>query len=187
MFTDSYIRAGRGRDRFPGIACALGILALALGVPAQAGETGGALDVRLLESTPNRIVIEYSIDDFSLEPVTIDGQKYARIGLGKESLMKAVGAPALPNVNRSIIIPDDAEMAVEVVSAEHRDILDVDVVPSKGFIPRTINPQDVPYTFGAEYATDAFYPGELAGLHKPIFCATIAESSSRSIPSSTTP
>jgi hypothetical protein len=77
------------------------------------------------------------------------------------------GAPELPNVCRSIIIPDDAEMTVRVVSADYYDVKDVAIAPSKGVLPRTVDPDSVPYTFGAEYDTDAFYPGPLATLRTP--------------------
>ena len=35
------------------------------------------------------------------------------------------GAPALPNVCRSLIIPDDAEMAVKVLASSYYDITDI--------------------------------------------------------------
>ncbi|UCC31945.1 MAG: hypothetical protein JSU86_06635, partial [Phycisphaerales bacterium] len=64
-------------------------------------------------------------------------------------------------------IPDDARMAVNVLASEHYDLTDMDVAPSRGFIPRTVNPNDIPYSFGDVYTTDAFYPGDLAGLRAP--------------------
>jgi hypothetical protein len=99
--------------------------------------------------------------------VTIDGKEYTTVTLNRESPMLVAGAPQLPHVCRSIIIPDDAAMALKVTAADYQDIGNVDVAPSKGNLSRTVNPDDVPYTFGAQYTTNAFYPGELAMLGEP--------------------
>lgn len=156
---------------FVRIALGFGITVLAAGAgPDHAdrmGGTGAAVDVDLLDTRADHVVLRYDLNDFSINPVKIDGRKYAQIALGKESRMKVVGAPALPNVCRSVIIPDDARMAVNVLASEHYDLTNIDVAPSKGFIPRTVDPNDVPYRFGDVYTTDAFYPGDLAGLRAP--------------------
>ena len=156
---------------FVRITLGLGVTVLTLGPglshAGHTGSTNAAVKVGLLETRADHIVLRYDLNDFSINPVTIHGHKYARIGLGKESRMKVVGAPALPNVCRSIIIPDDARMAVNVVASKHYDLTDIDVAPSKGFIPRTVDPKDVPYSFGDVYTTDKFYPGDLASLRDP--------------------
>ena len=41
------------------------------------------------------------------------------------------------------------------------------ITPSKGSLKRNINPADVPYSFGAEYSINAFYPAELATMSEP--------------------
>ena len=125
------------------------------------------VSVQVLEDTGWRIVLDYKLGDFTDQPVIIDGRKYSLIALGTESLMQKRGGPALPNVCRSVIIPDDARMVVKVVDAKFYDIPDVLVAPSKGVILRTQNPDDVPWTFGDVYNADAFYPGELATLREP--------------------
>ncbi|UCE59411.1 MAG: hypothetical protein JSU63_18455 [Phycisphaerales bacterium] len=133
-----------------------------VGAPAQA-----AVDVQLLDATPEHVVLTYQINDYSADAVMINGKKYTEIKLGKESPMKIAGAPALPNVCRSIVIPDDAEMQVNVLSSKYIELTGVSVAPSKGYILRTVNPKDVPYTFGDVYKTDAMFPGELATLREP--------------------
>lgn len=59
---------------------------------------------------------------------------------GAESRKKEVGAPALPDVSRSIIIPDDTEMRVNIIASSFFEVEDIDIAPSKGFILRTVNP-----------------------------------------------
>lgn len=143
----------------------LALTCSALPALAQSENQGAAVNV--LEDNPNRIVIRYEFGDFLQQQVVIDRQTYNAIFLKSESNKKKVGAPALPDVSRSIIIPDDARMAVRVLDSSYYEIENIDIAPSKGYISRKINPADVPYTFGKAYETDAFYPGPLAVLREP--------------------
>jgi hypothetical protein len=146
---------------------------LVLGLSAalvSAGGAAGAADsvaVEVLESNAERTVIRYEIGAFEQRPVIVDGIPFTELLLDGESVTKEVGAPALPLVCRSIIIPDDAAMEVHVLDAAFEEVGDIDVTPSKGFIPRTIDPADVPWKFGDAYEIDAFHPGPLAGLSDP--------------------
>ncbi len=133
----------------------------------MAAEPASPVDVNLLQGTPDHVVIEYAINDYTTDTVDIDGAKYVELKLGKESPIRIAGEPALPNVCRSIIIPDDAQMQVRVLASEFVDVPDMDIAPSKGIIYRTTDPADVPYTFGDVYDTDAFYPGPVAELRNP--------------------
>ena len=123
--------------------------------------------VNVLNSDPNQVVIQYEFGDFAQRLTRIDGQIFTEVHLGKESLKKEKGAPELPDVSRSIIIPDNARMAVSVVNSSYYEVGNIDIPPSKGFILRNVNPADVPYTFGKAYKMDAFYPGPLATLREP--------------------
>jgi hypothetical protein len=141
-------------------------LAAVLAVPVPAAWAAEAVTLRVLEDTQERIVVEYELGGFTDQSIEIDGSQYAQIALGTESLMKVKGAPELPNVCRSFIIPADAKMEALVLAGDYYEITDIDVVPSKGFIKRNVNPKDVPYTFGEVYAIDAHYPPKLVDVRK---------------------
>jgi gingipain R len=143
------------------------LLAVALATPSLATAPDPAVIVQVQEDTSARTVLRYEIGEFSTQPVTIKGQEYLQIQLGAESPIKRAGAPELPTINRSIIVADDAAVAVNVLASRYYEITDVDIAPSKGFILRSVDPQAVPYTFGEVYATDTFYPGALATLGAP--------------------
>ncbi|MBU0641390.1 MAG: hypothetical protein KKB50_21225, partial [Planctomycetes bacterium] len=128
---------------------------------------GPAVNVQVLENTPQRILLQYDLVDLQAQTVLIAGQEYTQFVLEGESPLKTAGAPELPNVCRSIIIPDDSAMNVNVLETEYYDLEGVAAVPSKGVLLRTVDPASVPYTFGEVYEQDAFYPGELAGLRAP--------------------
>ena len=125
------------------------------------------LSVELSESGLDRTVIEYRLGSFSTDIVEIGGKVYHNVTLGGESRILDKGLPGLPNVARSIVIPDDAEMSVRVISSHYVDYHDIDVAPSKGEIPRTIDPASVPYEFDPFYTSDTWYPSRLADVRAP--------------------
>jgi hypothetical protein len=100
--------------------------------------------ISILEESAKRTVIRYEFGDFRRRAISINGRTFTEIHLGDESLKKEKGSPELPDVSRSIIIPDDALMEVRVLDSSYYEIEDIDVVPSKGYILRTTNPADVP-------------------------------------------
>jgi hypothetical protein len=128
---------------------------------------GGALDVTLLESDGQRSVLEVTVGGFEATPVDIDGATYYTITLPDGSVQQMAGMPALPDVRRSLIIPDDREMTVTLQAESHIDLPDMPVAPSKGNLPRTIDPATVPYTFDAFYQGAGVYPPTQVEGHEP--------------------
>ena len=127
----------------------------------------GDVQVTVEESNDTRIVISYKVGAFFREPLQIDNGAFYTLTLGEENVPLNAGEPALPQICRSVVIPDDAEMRVNVVSFDYVDFPNTPVAPSKGSILRTVNPNDVPYTFGPVYATDAWFPKDVAALRAP--------------------
>jgi gingipain R len=142
-------------------------LAVAMTATMAFGKDASVVQVNVTKDTGDEIVVQYNLAPFTSEVVMIDGRAHSLISLGKEGEMLVAGAPGLPHVCRSVIIPGDAEMGVRIVDSHYRDVVGIDVAPSKGNLYRTVDPADVPYTFGTWYEQDAFYPGEVATLGEP--------------------
>ncbi|MCU0370616.1 MAG: C25 family cysteine peptidase, partial [Bacteroidales bacterium] len=77
------------------------------------------------------------------------------------------GAPDLEKLTVSLAIPDSARMEVIVTGEEFTDMEDIRIIPSKGNLTRDVNPGDIPYEYGSEYETDAFFPGVITELRTP--------------------
>ena len=159
-------RVTRGGRCFCALLSICAVAALCAAV-AQAGPGSPAVDVTVLENSQERVALSYSFGDYAAGTVSIDGRDYTLISLGTESQILRAGAPDLPNVCRSVIIPGDAAMTVKVISGDWYEIEDIDIAPSKGNLYRDIDPDKVAYTFGDVYERDADYPGELATLGEP--------------------
>ncbi len=126
----------------------------------------GRNEVTVLSSDEMQTVIRYSVGRFNQTPVRIEGETYYHLTIEREGLTYEKGAPQLPHIANSIIIPDYAKMEVRVVESEYVEY-DMKVAPSKGHLYRDVNPADVPYTFSEVYQQDQFYPADIASLGKP--------------------
>jgi len=122
---------------------------------------------KVLSSDIQTTVIEFKLDDFNLVPVqTQNGIMYlARLENGASILKQ--GAPDIHKVSRSIIIPDNADMKIEILSSKFTDYENISIAPSKGNLSRLINPTNVPYELGSEYSQDAFFPSTITNLQNP--------------------
>ncbi len=122
--------------------------------------------VNVLESSSEQTVLEFNIGSFESEEVEIESKTWQQLHLEREGLLQLEGYPALPVVNRSIIIDGRAQMHLELYDVVYEDI-QLKVAPSKGVIPRNIDPKTVPYRFADVYGKDEFYPREIATLSEP--------------------
>jgi hypothetical protein len=115
----------------------------------------------------NAIEINYNINKFEEFPVSINNKEYSKIIIGKESNLLLTGKPDIPNICRSILIPDTAKMVIEIIDSSFIEYENVLIAPSKGDLPRTINPDEIPYEFDEVYNLDEWFPGDIAKLREP--------------------
>ena len=111
--------------------------------------------------------ITYQIPEVRQESVLYNNQEYVRVVLPKEAMILEQGNPDLPTICRSIIIPDSGIMDVKIASSHYDEYSNVNVIPSKGNLYRTVNPDTIAYTWSETYTTNAWYPEQLAGLSDP--------------------
>jgi hypothetical protein len=122
-----------------------------------------------VENTGDITTIQYTLDPFSMVPITINDEKYNQIVLGEEPNSLIAGAPDLPSISRSIIVPDGAAMNIRVIATSYEEYRNILVAPSKGNLPRTMNPADVPYEFGNVYSQNTWYPTSIAELQEQYY------------------
>lgn len=128
---------------------------------------GGGVSVAVIESTPARIALEFKVDGFDQQDLMIQGQAFSLISLPGEAQRLRKGWPELPVIARSVIIPDDRRMELRVTDIEYTDLQGITPAPSKGDLPRTVDPAQVPFTFDNFYAGSTWYPQEEAAQREP--------------------
>lgn len=123
--------------------------------------------VSLLTDGPQSSQLKASISGFSSTTVLTPAGPSQIIGLEGSTRILRKGAPDLPKLTTSLIIPDQAAMEVVVTNSSYVEYTNIDIAPSKGNFTRDINPDDVPYEWGSAYSKNQFYPGPLAELNDP--------------------
>ena len=124
-------------------------------------------EARLVESNIQETTIQFSLDGYVENAFRTPNGTEMRVSVPDGVQIMEEGKPDLAKLTTTIIIPDTDEMEINVVSKRYEEFTDVAVAPSKGHFTRDINPDDVPFTYGEAYETDAFWPGDLAQLEDP--------------------
>jgi len=117
----------------------------------------------------DRTVLTYTVEDFDAGKVTIDNRDYQLISVDHAGfvMMGQAGHPQLPALCDSLMIPDTAQMNVEVTKSEFIEISGVDLAPWKGPILRSVDPETVDFVFGEAYGKNEWFPGKLTSLRDP--------------------
>ncbi len=151
---------------------AWGILCLAV-TCAQAGWVAvGSADVapptiQTLDPAPQHVVLTYRLPGFFAEPVQIDGQPFTQITLPGQPPLLEKGYPQLAALARSVIIPDQGTPVLRILESKYLEVPLDPVEPSKGSLPRTIDPATVPYDFASFYTDGGVYPAREVELSDP--------------------
>ena len=70
----------------------------------------------------------------------------------------AKGQPNLTSTVRSLIIPENARVSVNILESDFQDFKQTPIAPARGPIVRPTDPADVPYEFGEAYRSDTWSP-----------------------------
>ena len=124
------------------------------------------IQTSLVSSTENQITVNLQVPGFYATEVTTPRGEANIISVPRTVSTAAAGEPNLPMIAVPAIIGDRKHYNIRVVDAQYADY-PMEVAPSKGDFPRTINPEDVPYTYGVAYSTNAFFPTQNVGLYEP--------------------
>ncbi len=129
-------------------------------------EAPSAIKTELVSSSENQIVVNLQVPGFYTQEVTTPRGEANIISVPKTVSTAAAGEPDLPMIAIPALIGDHQHYNIRVVEAQYADF-QTEVAPSKGDFPRTINPDEVPYTYGEAYSTNAFFPAENVSLYEP--------------------
>ncbi|MBQ1584445.1 MAG: hypothetical protein II078_05190, partial [Muribaculaceae bacterium] len=122
---------------------------------------------QLVSSTENSIKVNVQVPGFFTINVTTPRGEAKVITMPKAVSTAKAGEPEMPMTGIPAIIGDQARMNIRVLDAQYMDFEGIEVAPSKGDFSRQIDPATVPYTYGACYSQDAFFPASNVGLYEP--------------------
>ena len=118
---------------------------------------------QLISSSESSIQVSVRVPGFYTTTVETPRGEAVIVSLPKAVSTAQAGEPNMPMTGIPVLIGDRARMGVRVIDAQYMDFEGVEVAPSKGDFPRTIDPATVPYTYGECYSQDA----SNVGLYEP--------------------
>ncbi|HSH64390.1 MAG TPA: C25 family cysteine peptidase [Bacteroidia bacterium] len=128
---------------------------------------GSPTNVQMISNNPTSITIQFKPGQYSSTAVSTEAGQATILNIEKGTPLLQKGAPDLPKLTSSFIIPDHGMMQATVTSSSFYDVENVNIAPSKGNLYRNINPQDIPYTKGEAYFKNEFFPSSIAALSTP--------------------
>ncbi|MGC9330988.1 MAG: C25 family cysteine peptidase [Bacteroidales bacterium] len=114
--------------------------------------------ISLMASQDNHQTIQFNLNAYALHRVQTPRGEAFTITSPEASPLLHKGAPDMPKLTASVIIPDKAGIELEVIYNDYIEIENIDVAPSKGNLLRTQDPEQVPYTYSEVYNQDQYFP-----------------------------
>jgi gingipain R len=124
-------------------------------------------DFQMIEDKESETIFSHKLNDKKLVLTTLNNLDYINFKSNFKITTQKIAEPSLPKFSTSILIPDHGNVEIEVVYESYKEILDVNVLPSKGNLKRNIDPSTIDYQFGDVYSKNEFYPGNLAEISNP--------------------
>lgn len=112
-------------------------------------------------------VVEFNLGEYTLQSIDLDGVEHFVPQANKAARMLRKGAPDMIQFSRSLIIPDNGSVRIELLDVQFEEISNVNIAPSYGNIMRSENPALVNRVKGIQYAQNAFFPSEIADAGNP--------------------
>ena len=133
---------------------------------AVKSDVPSTIQTQLISSSDDQIVVNLQVAGFYANEVNTPQGMANIISVPRTVSTAQAGEPNLPMIAIPILVGDRQHYGIRIVDMQYADF-QMEVAPSKGDFSRSINPDDVPYTYGEAYSTDAFFPSENVGLYEP--------------------
>ncbi|MBC8277689.1 MAG: hypothetical protein H8E46_05615, partial [FCB group bacterium] len=122
----------------------------------------------LIQNDNSGLEIIYSLHEFQIEDIVIDGRLMKNILAPGIFLPNDAGAPNLPGTGRFIAIPNGANVRITILEQRTELFTGLDVAPAPK-IPFENDDSPLNYTRNeAVYNSDSYYPAQPADLSEPI-------------------
>jgi len=125
-------------------------------------------DVGYEQSGSSTHTLDFNISDFQISEVTHDGTIFTKIIFDGSVTTEIKGYAELPYVHATVMISPNKNINLEIIGGEYVEYnLNYPLLPSRGVIYRTQNPDEIPYVIDPGSIVDAWYPKDLAVNNDP--------------------
>jgi hypothetical protein len=123
-------------------------------------DSWGAQGFTLLEDDGNTISINYSITEFYLEDLDLDGEQLKSVKVPGIFLPNNEGAPDLAGTGRYVAIPQGAKVSYTIIASRIEKISNIDIAPAPR-IPLDTDDGPLHYEKNSKiYSKNSYYPSE---------------------------
>jgi len=124
----------------------------------QYSDNWGASGFSVRSQTSESVIINFSVDNFSILDVTINKERMHELSLPNVILPNEKGAPNLPGTGRYIAVPNGAEVNVMITRFRTETFENIEIAPSPR-IPWDTETGPLEYEKNQEiYGTNVYYP-----------------------------
>lgn len=123
--------------------------------------------ISVLSDKMSQTIVSINVGDIVQQKVFTPKGKELKISVPNGTQLLEKGAPDLPKLSFSVIIPNQRNSIISIEESDYTDIQGIDIAPSKGKIYRDVLPSTIPFIYGEEYNKNEFYPKEIAVLNAP--------------------
>ncbi len=123
------------------------------------GKTG----VSLLYQDEKSVVLQFSISEFSLTSLNIEGEVCENVELTGNFLPNEAGKPNLPSIGRYIALPQDADVEIEIVDQTTEKVKNVNIAPAPE-IPLDTDKKMRCSKDAFTYAKNVYYPEKIVRI-----------------------
>ena len=107
------------------------------------GNSPETFKTQLVSSSESSIKVNVQVPGFYATTVTTPKGEAKIISMPKAVSTAQAGEPNVPMTGIPVMIGDKARMAARVIDAQYMDFENIEVAPSKGDFPRSIDPATV--------------------------------------------
>ena len=129
--------------------------------------------VILLDEKQSFTTLKFNINELNLIETKTDYGIMYKMESGNAPFFIEEGVPELVYLPTAIIIPDIGSIELDITYGKYVEIENIEIAPSKGSLPRSLNPETIPYKKGVIYEKDAFFPGVFASPNEPFIMRDI--------------
>ena len=144
----------------------LGLILFGLLLPSfSAPILAASPPIHLLNSTAETVVIEFTLPDYALDEISIQGQAFIRLSASGMAQGDEPGAPQLPHSSALIALPPAGTAELRVLEIEQERVsLEHPLYPAPAPVLTEVG---IGYEFALNetlYARDAFHPADVVGV-----------------------
>ena len=131
----------------------------------------------------NYCTIDFLLDSYSIEQKSTPQGTFSTINAGSSAKIEKSGWAELPFASATINVGNETKHTPIVELASYHDtVLENPLIPSRGTIFRSQNPDEIPYFIAAESLNGDFFPTEIAVAENPFMFRDIKQANIRIFP-----